>query len=104
MFVNENLLQYCNPKLILLNTARGGLINEQDVANALSNNHLGAYCTDVLTQEPPKQNCPLFGVPNVYITPHIGWKTPQTVKRIVSLLAQNIEGFINHKPQSVVNS
>lgn len=103
MFVNKALLDTAKAGLILLNTARGGLINEKDVANALKSKRLGAYCTDVLTQEPPLPNCPLFTAPNVYITPHIGWKTPQTVERIVNILAQNIENFINNKPLNAVN-
>ena len=103
MFVNDKLLRTAKVGLIVLNTARGGLINEQDVANALKSGRLGAYCTDVLTQEPPLADCPLLSAPNVYITPHIGWKTPQTVERIVSILAQNIENFINNKPLNAVN-
>lgn len=102
-FVNSQFLKNAKRGLILINTARGGLINENDVAEALSNGTLGAYCTDVMTQEPPSSSNPLFHAPNAYITPHIGWKTPQTVDRIVSLLAKNIEGFLNGRPTSVVN-
>lgn len=102
-FVNSELLKRTKKGLILVNTARGGLINENDVADALKDGTLGAYCTDVLGQEPPKADCPLFDAPNVYITPHIGWRTPQTVERIINILAQNIESFLAGQPQSVVN-
>lgn len=102
-FVNASLLAKAKRGLILINTARGGLINEQDVADALCSGTLGAYCADVMTQEPPEADNPLFTAPNAYLTPHIGWKTPVTVERIVSLLAQNIEGFLNGSPVSVVN-
>ncbi len=102
-FVNAELLGAARKGLILINTARGGLIDEQAVADALSEGTLGAYCADVLTQEPPADTCPVLHAPNVYLTPHIGWKTPQTVERIINLLAENIKGFLNGTPVSVVN-
>lgn len=102
-FVNATLLSKARKGLILLNTARGGLVNEQHVAEALNKGYLGAYCTDVLTQEPPQNDCAILHAANVYITPHIGWKTPQTVERIIEILAQNIAAFIAGNPQSVVN-
>ena len=102
-FVNAQLLTKAHPGLIIINTARGGLINEHDVAQALNNGTLGAYCTDVLTQEPPQPDCPILHAKNAYITPHIGWKTPETVQRIADILADNIKAFIAGKPQSVVN-
>ncbi len=102
-FVNADLLRTARKGQILINTARGGLIEEQAVANALNDGTLGAYCADVLTQEPPTDTCPILHTKNVYLTPHIGWKTPQTVERIISLLAENIKGFLNGTPVSVVN-
>lgn len=102
-FVNATLLNKAKKGLILVNTARGALVNEYDVAEALNKGHLGAYCTDVMTQEPPEANNPLLKTPNTYITPHIGWKTALTVERIINLLAENIKGFINGKTTSVVN-
>ncbi len=102
-FVNAELLRTAHPGLILLNTARGGLIDEQAVADALRQGQLGAYCADVLAQEPPTDSCPILHAPNVYLTPHIGWKTPETVERIINLLAENIKGYLNGTPVSVVN-
>ncbi len=102
-FVNADLLRTARKGQILINTARGGLIDEQAVADALNDGTLGAYCADVLTQEPPTDACPILHAKNVYLTPHIGWKTPQTVERIISLLAENIKGFLNGTPVSVVN-
>lgn len=102
-FVNADLLKVARKGLILINTARGGLINETDVAAALNNDILGAYCTDVLTQEPPQDNCPILHAKNTYITPHIGWKTSETVKRIVDMVTDNIISFTQGKPKSVVN-
>lgn len=102
-FVNADLLQHARKGLILINTARGGLINEEDVAEALRSGTLGAYCTDVLCQEPPAADCPILHAPNAYITPHIGWKTSITVERIIDIVCDNIEAFLKGEPKSVVN-
>lgn len=102
-FVNAALLQKAKPGLILINTARGALVNEQDVAEALTQHRLYAYCTDVLSQEPPLPDNPLLSAPNVFVTPHIGWMTSQTVERIINIICNNIQGFINGKPLNVVN-
>ena len=102
-FVNADLLQQAHKGLILINTARGGLINEHDVAEALKSGTLGAYCTDVLCQEPPAADCPILHAPNAYVTPHIGWKTSITVERIVDIVCDNIAAFLAGEPKSVVN-
>lgn len=102
-FVNAELLQYANPNLVLINTARGGLIREQDVADALKASKLGAYCADVLTEEPPKASCPLLSAPRCLITPHIGWNTPEARQRIISILVDNICNYFTGRPISVVN-
>ena len=101
--INAELLQHARKGLILINTARGGLINERDVAEALMNGILGAYCTDVLCQEPPSADCPILHAPNTYVTPHIGWKTSMTVKRIVDIVCDNIAAFLKGEPKNIVN-
>ena len=101
--INAELLQHARKGLILINTARGGLINERDVAEALMNGILGAYCTDVLCQEPPSADCPILHAPNTYVTPHIGWKTSMTVERIVDIVCDNIAAFLKGEPKNVVN-
>lgn len=102
-FVNKELLKTAKPGLILLNTARGGLINEQDVSEALYSGILGAYCTDVLSQEPPCMLNPIMNAPRTFITPHIAWNTFEARERIINILAGNITAFMNNKPQNVVN-
>lgn len=102
-FVNHTLLQTANPNLVIINTARGGLVNEYDIAIALKEGNIAAYCTDVLSTEPPIADCPLLTAPNVYITPHIGWNTPDARMRIVSILADNIKNFCDNKPTNKVN-
>lgn len=102
-FVNADLLAKANPDLILVNTARGGLIVERDVAKALEDGRLRAYCTDVLTQEPPLPTCPILGAPRAYVTPHIAWNTPESRRRILAILVDNIKAFLAGSPISVVN-
>ena len=102
-FVNDELLHRCNPNLILINTARGGLINEAAVAHALTDNRLRAYCCDVLSHEPALADNPLLTAPRVYITPHIAWAAPGARRRIIEILTQNIRGYLAGTPCGVVN-
>jgi len=101
--VNGELLLQANPQLILINTARGALVNEADVAEALREGRLGAYCTDVLAQEPPFPSNPLFAAPRTFITPHIAWATPTARGRIIQLLCESIRNFAAGTPVFVVN-
>lgn len=102
-FVNSGLLQSANSNLVLINTARGGLINEHDVAQALRDGRIAAYCTDVLTTEPAQPGCPLLSAPNVFITPHIGWDTPEARMRIIDILVENIKNFSVGHPTNCVS-
>lgn len=101
-FVDATLLEKTNPRLILVNTARGGLIHEEDVAAALRNGRLGAYCTDVLSVEPALPTNPILSAPRTYITPHIGWDTPEARGRILDIICENIRLFLLGTPQNVV--
>ena len=102
-FVNKKLLQQAKPGLILVNTARGALIHEDDVAEALRNGCLGAYCADVLCNEPPRMGSPILNAPHAFITPHIAWNTPEARIRILQILAENIQAFVAGEYKSVVN-
>lgn len=102
-FVDARLLRHCNPRLILVNTARGALVNEEDVAEALRGGRLRAYCTDVLTHEPPLPGCPILSAPNAYVTPHIAWASSEARQRLLRIVADNIGAFKNGQPQNVVN-
>ena len=102
-FVNENLLSKSKEGLILINTARGGLIDEAAVAKALSKGVLKAYCCDVLASEPAKADNPLLEAPNVYMTPHIAWASPAARRRIIKILATNIKSYLSGSPVGVVN-
>lgn len=101
-FVNHDLLSQTKKGLILINTARGLLVKDDDVRLALENGQLGAYCADVLSQEPPTPSHPLLNAPNCYLTPHIAWATVAARQRIVSILVENIRLFLSGKPQNVI--
>ena len=62
------------PSAYLINTARGGIVDEQALINALQNQQIAGAGLDVLTNEPPDENTPLYTLPNVILTPHVGWK------------------------------
>lgn len=102
-FVNDSLLAKANPNLILINTARGKLVDDQAVAKALKENRLAAYCSDVLSQEPPPADHVLLSAPRAYITPHVAWATAEARLRIMRIIARNITAFLKGKPECVVN-
>lgn len=91
------------PGVVIINTGRGPLVNEQDMAEALQQGRVGAFCADVLAQEPPAANHPLTGSPRAYITPHIAWASREARMRLIHIAAANLEAFLNGKPQNVVS-
>ncbi len=88
---------------ILLNTARGGLVDEAAVANALRSGKLLGYCADVVTTEPIPASSPLLGAPNCILTPHIAWAPREARQRVFDITMESIRGFLEGKPQNVVN-
>lgn len=102
-FVDAALLAQSRRGLILVNTARGGLINDSDVADALRSGQLAAYCTDVMSTEPPAADHPILHAPHVYITPHIAWATADARQRIIDVMTRNLAAFVAGRPINVVN-
>lgn len=100
--INTDTLSMMKPTAILINTGRGPLVNDADVAEALNNNRLRAYCADVMTEEPPHATHPLLRQPNAYITPHIAWATTEARTRLLQTAIANVRAFINGKPQNVI--
>ncbi|MGM9702925.1 MAG: D-2-hydroxyacid dehydrogenase [Prevotella sp.] len=101
--INAESLKKMKRGAILINTGRGPLVNESDVAEALKSGQLGAYGADVMCQEPPMADNPLFSAPNAFITPHIAWATYEARTRLMQIAVDNVKAFINGKPINVVN-
>ncbi|MDO4608305.1 MAG: D-2-hydroxyacid dehydrogenase [Clostridia bacterium] len=85
-----------------INTARGGVINEQDLFDALNSGKLSGAAIDVLSEEPMNKACVLKGVPNLIITPHTAWAPLETRKRLIGIVTDNIDAFLDGKPKNVV--
>jgi glycerate dehydrogenase len=91
------------PTAILINTGRGPLVEDEAVADALAEGRLAAFCTDVLTEEPPKSDNPLLHQANAFVTPHIAWATQEARMRLVQVATDNVRSFIDGKPQNIIN-
>lgn len=100
--INSESLSYMKPSAILINTGRGHLVNEQDLAEALNNGNIAAYGADVLCVEPAIPTNPLLTAKNVYLTPHIAWASTEARKRLMDICTENIKAFINGTPQNVI--
>lgn len=100
--VNAALLNRTKRGAILLNTGRGPLVDEQAVADALSDGRLSAYGCDVLSCEPPAADNPLLSAPNAFVTPHIAWATCEARSRLMDICTANVQAFLNHKPQNTI--
>lgn len=103
-FVNAALLAAMKPGGFFLNTARGKLVNEADLARALNSGHLAGAALDVLAVEPPLPNNPLLAAKNCFITPHLAWASLSARKRLMAITAENIRRFLAGHPQNVVNA
>ena len=100
--IDKALLQRMKSNAILINTARGPLINESDLSEALTNNIIAGAGLDVLSDEPPMKDNPLIGLNNCIITPHISWATKESRLRLIDIVASNISAFFNGTPINVV--
>ena len=101
--INRSPIASMKDGVILLNTARGGLIVEQDVADALHAGKLRALGQDAFAVEPIRPDNPLLTAPNAWLTPHMGWAPRETRARLVELVAENIRLFAEGRPHNVVS-
>lgn len=101
--INARTLARMKRGALLVNTGRGPLVNEADVAEALASGQLGGYGADVMCSEPPAADNPLFAQPNAFITPHIAWASVEARQRLLNVTFDNIRAFQDGHPQNVVN-
>ena len=100
--VNAGFLNKMKSSAILVNTSRGGVVNEYDLAQALRNQRIKAACLDVLSAEPPSDN-PLVGLNNCIITPHQAWASKQARMRLMRIVSENIAAFKKGEFRNKVN-
>lgn len=93
-FINKDFISKMKDGAILINTARGALLNEDDVADALKRGKLAAVAVDVVNGEPPRRGHPFIGLENLYITPHIAWSTREARAVITKTSAANLKSFL----------
>lgn len=93
--INSETLALMKPTALLVNTSRGGAVDEEAMRDALNNGRIAAFCTDVLAVEPMDKSCPLLGAKNCYITPHIAWAPLETRVRLIEMVRENLEGYLS---------
>ncbi len=101
--INADRLKLMKSSALLVNTARGPLVVEQDLADALNEDRLGGAALDVLSEEPPPADNPLLAAKNCIITPHVAWASYAARKRLMKIAVVNLKSFLNGKPINVVN-
>lgn len=101
--INAETVAKMKPGVILLNTSRGGLVEEQAVADALRSGHISAAGVDVVSREPITSENPLLHAPNCIITPHIAWAARECRQRILDRTVDNVRAFLDGAPINVVN-
>lgn len=101
--LNADTLRLCKSGAFLVNTARGAVLDELALREALEDGRLSGAGIDVLETEPMPADCPLLGVPNCIITPHVGWAPLATRHRLLGIVENNIRQFLNGTPVNVVS-
>ena len=102
--VNAARLNKMKAGAFLINTSRGPLVNEADLADALRRNRIAGAAVDVLSTEPPAPDNPLLSAPNCIITPHLAWATRSARQRLIQTSIDNLQAYLNGNPQNVVNT
>ena len=100
--INKNSISQMKDGVYIINTARGGLVNETAVKQGLVSGKIAGYGADVLLEEPMSQNCQLFNVKNAVLTPHIAWATKEARIRLLQVATDNVQSFLSGNPINVV--
>lgn len=101
--ISAAALEKIKPGCILVNTARGALVDEAAVAEALKNGRLGFYAADAFAVEPLPADSPLRGLPNALLTPHIAWTTKEALQKLMDITTQNLRSFLAGAGENIVN-
>jgi len=101
--INKDRLKMMKSTAFIINTARGDIIKETDLIEALQKGDIAGAALDVQSPEPPELNNPLFSMDNVIMTPHIGWRRIESRQRLIELTADNIKSYIENRVVNVVN-
>jgi len=101
--INKELLSHMKPSAMLVNTSRGGVVNETDLAQALNSGKIAAAYLDVLVKEPMSPDTPLKSAKNCVITPHTAWAPLETRQRLVDIVCDNIRAWQKGSPKNKVN-
>ena len=101
--INKQTLQLMKPSAFLINTSRGPIFVDQDLADALNNGTIAGAGIDVLSAEPPTADNPLLKAKNCIITPHISWATKEARARLLDIAVNNVKAFLEGKAVNVVN-
>lgn len=101
--INKNSISELKDGVIIINAARGPLVNEADMAEALRSGKVSGYAADVVSVEPMREDNPLLNCPNTILTPHTAWAPKETRERLIAMCAQNIESYLNGNPINKVN-
>jgi glycerate dehydrogenase len=102
--VNSELVSRMKPSAFLINTSRGGLVVEQDLASALNSGKLAGAGLDVLKTEPPTDHSLLIGAKNCIVTPHIAWATRESRSRLLNTAVSNVAAWLSGRATNVVSA
>ena len=102
--INERTLSLMKKEAFFINTARGGLVNEKDLADALNRGKIAGAAVDVVSNEPILEDNPLVSAKNCLITPHMAWSTFGARRKLMDTTVENVKAFLEDRPKNVVNA
>ena len=100
--ISEKNISKMKDGVIIINVSRGGLIDEEDLANALKSGKVSMAAADVVSEEPIKENNHLLSAPNMFLTPHIGWASVEARERLIKVVADNFTAYLNGEEKNVL--